>query len=98
MMTNGPAATIGEVLRVDLRAAARPRRAWSRTGRYTHFRKAVLDFLYTRRQHVEKAAEPPPGRPRSPARAAAQPGGSHRREHGGFRVKTFIRAGRGLGA
>ena len=55
MMTNGPAATIGEVLRVDL---PRPRRrvALADSAQYLHYRKAVIDFLYTRQVHVEKAA------------------------------------------
>lgn len=55
MMTNGPAATIGEILRVDL-ARPRNRVELAEDPHYTHFRKAVLDFLYTRHGHVEKAA------------------------------------------
>jgi predicted amidohydrolase YtcJ len=55
MMTNGPAATIGEILRVDL-ARPRNRVELAEDTAYTHFRKAVLDFLYTRHGHVEKAA------------------------------------------
>jgi len=47
MMTNGPAATIGEILRVDL-APPRNRVELAEDSAYTHFRKAVLDFLYTR--------------------------------------------------
>jgi nitrate/nitrite transport system ATP-binding protein len=55
MMTNGPAATIGEVLTVDL---PRPRRRveLAEDPRYIGYRKAVIDFLYTRQGHVEKAA------------------------------------------
>ncbi len=55
MMTNGPAATIGEVLQVDL---PRPRRRveLAEDPQYVHYRKAVIDFLYTRQGHVEKAA------------------------------------------
>jgi nitrate/nitrite transport system ATP-binding protein len=55
MMTNGPAATIGEILRVDLE---RPRNRVElvEDPHYTHYRKAVLDFLYTRHGHVERAA------------------------------------------
>lgn len=55
MMTNGPAATIGEVLHVDLE---RPRRRveLAEDPRYLHARKAVIDFLYTRQGHVERAA------------------------------------------
>ena len=55
MMTNGPAATIGEVLAVDL---PRPRKRveLAEDPAYLHYRKAVIDFLYTRQAHVEKAA------------------------------------------
>ncbi len=55
MMTNGPAATIGEVLAVDL---PRPRRRveLADSTQYLGYRKAVIDFLYTRQAHVEKAA------------------------------------------
>jgi len=55
MMTNGPAATIGEVLRVDL---PRPRRRveLAEDPTYVHCRKAVIDFLYTRQAHVERQA------------------------------------------
>ena len=55
MMTNGPAATIGEILRVDL-ARPRLRIELAEDPSYIHFRKAVLDFLYTRHGHVEKEA------------------------------------------
>ncbi|MEK9951549.1 MAG: ABC transporter ATP-binding protein, partial [Curvibacter sp.] len=55
MMTNGPAATIGEVLTVDL-PRPRSRVQLAEDPRYLHYRKAVIDFLYTRQGHVEKAA------------------------------------------
>jgi nitrate/nitrite transport system ATP-binding protein len=55
MMTNGPAATIGEVLRVDL-PRPRDRVALAEDRAYVQYRKAVIDFLYTRHSHVEKAA------------------------------------------
>ena len=55
MMTNGPAATIGEVLTVDL-PRPRQRVALADDPRYQHCRKDVIDFLYTRQGHVEKAA------------------------------------------
>lgn len=47
MMTNGPAATIGEILKVDL---ARPRRRLDlvEDPTYTHARAEVLEFLYAR--------------------------------------------------
>ncbi len=55
MMTNGPAATIGEVLTVDL-PRPRNRVALAEDPRYQQCRKAVIDFLYTRQAHVEKVA------------------------------------------
>jgi nitrate/nitrite transport system ATP-binding protein len=55
MMTNGPAATIGEVLSIKL---PRPRKRveLAEDRRYVQYRKEVIDFLYTRQSHVEKAA------------------------------------------
>ena len=55
MMTNGPAATIGEILTVDL---PRPRNRvdLAEDTNYVHYRKEVLDFLYRRHGHVERAA------------------------------------------
>jgi len=55
MLTNGPAATIGEILAVDL-PRPRDRVALAEDAAYVHCRKQVLDFLYTRHGHVEKAA------------------------------------------
>ena len=55
MMTNGPAATIGEVLDIDL-PRPRNRVELAESTQYLHYRKAVIDFLYTRQAHVEKAA------------------------------------------
>jgi nitrate/nitrite transport system ATP-binding protein len=55
MMTNGPAATIGEILSIEL---PRPRNRvdLAEDAKYVHYRKEVLDFLYTRHGHVEKVA------------------------------------------
>ena len=53
MMTNGPSATIGEVLAVDL-PRPRNRIELAESTQYLHYRKAVIDFLYTRQAHVEK--------------------------------------------
>jgi nitrate/nitrite transport system ATP-binding protein len=52
MMTNGPAATIGEILTVEL---ARPRNRvdLAEDSRYVHYRKEVLDFLYTRHGRID---------------------------------------------
>jgi nitrate/nitrite transport system ATP-binding protein len=55
MMTNGPAATIGEVLSVDL-PRPRNRVELAEDRAYVQYRKAVIDFLYTRHSHVEKTA------------------------------------------
>jgi nitrate/nitrite transport system ATP-binding protein len=54
MMTNGPAATIGEVLQVHL---ARPRKRLDLVADRTYIsaREAVLKFLYERHRHVEAA-------------------------------------------
>jgi nitrate/nitrite transport system ATP-binding protein len=53
MMTNGPAATIGEVLNVEL-PRPRSRVTLADDPEYLRYRKAVIDFLYTRQAHVEK--------------------------------------------
>ena len=56
MMTNGPAATVGEILDINL-PRPRDRVAMSETPEYIRCRKAVLSFLYER--HGKKVeAEP----------------------------------------
>ena len=50
MMTNGPAATVGEILRVDL-PRPRNRVQLADDSRYHHMRQQILHFLY------EKIAE-----------------------------------------
>jgi nitrate/nitrite transport system ATP-binding protein len=55
MMTNGPAATIGEIVTVPL-TRPRDRVALAEDPAYVHCRKEVLEFLYTRHGHPEKAA------------------------------------------
>ena len=55
MMTNGPAATIGEIVTVPLERP-RERVALAEDPTYVHCRKQVLEFLYTRHGHVEKEA------------------------------------------
>ncbi len=55
MLTNGPAATIGEILEVPLERP-RDRVALAQSPLYQLYRKSVLDFLYTRQSHVEKQA------------------------------------------
>ena len=53
MMTNGPSATIGEVLSIEL-PRPRNRVELAESTKYLGYRKAVIDFLYTRQAHVEK--------------------------------------------
>jgi nitrate/nitrite transport system ATP-binding protein len=54
MMTNGPAATIGEILEVDL-PRPRDRVALAQDARYMRLRTRVLEFLYRRHARVELA-------------------------------------------
>jgi nitrate/nitrite transport system ATP-binding protein len=54
MMTNGPAATIGEVLTVPL-ARPRDRLALAADPTYVACRAAVLQFLYERHRHPTAA-------------------------------------------
>ena len=55
MMTNGPAATIGGIVKIEL---PRPRDRVELAGnpKYHHYRTEVLEFLYRRQAHVEQAA------------------------------------------
>jgi nitrate/nitrite transport system ATP-binding protein len=53
MMTNGPSATIGDIVTVDLERP-RDRVKLAESTEYLGYRKAVIDFLYTRQAHVEK--------------------------------------------
>ena len=55
MMTNGPAATIGEILTVPL-AHPRNRVQLAEDPTYVHCRKEVLDFLYTRHGVADRKA------------------------------------------
>ncbi|RZL02998.1 MAG: ABC transporter ATP-binding protein [Rubrivivax sp.] len=55
MMTNGPAATIGQILTVPL-AHPRNRVALAEDPTYVHCRKEVLDFLYTRHGVADRKA------------------------------------------
>ena len=50
-----PGATIGDILTVDL-PRPRDRIALAKNAQYANYRQAVIDFLYTRQKHVEKAA------------------------------------------
>ncbi len=55
MLSNGPAATVDEILHIDL-PRPRNRVALAESAQSLHYRKAVMDFLYTRQAHVEKVA------------------------------------------
>ncbi len=55
MMTNGPAATIGEILHVDL-PRPRERLALAEDPQYNHYRSEVLTFLYEKQRKVEPIA------------------------------------------
>ena len=55
MMTNGPSATIGEILDIDL-ARPRDRLALSDDARYNHYRHEVLSFLHEKQRKVEPMA------------------------------------------
>ncbi|MDI3513587.1 MAG: ABC transporter ATP-binding protein [Zoogloeaceae bacterium] len=52
MMTNGPSATIGQVLDIDL-PRPRDRLELADDARYTHYRHEVLSFLYEKQRKVE---------------------------------------------
>lgn len=52
MMTNGPSATIGQVLDVEL-PRPRDRIALADDARYNHYRHEVLSFLYEKQRKVE---------------------------------------------
>jgi nitrate/nitrite transport system ATP-binding protein len=52
MMTNGPAATIGEILDVELERP-RDRLALADNPQYNHYRHEVLTFLYEKQRKVE---------------------------------------------
>lgn len=52
MMTNGPSATIGEILDIDLERP-RDRLGLSEDPNYTHLRSEVLKFLYEKQRKVE---------------------------------------------
>jgi nitrate/nitrite transport system ATP-binding protein len=52
MMSNGPAATIGEILAVDL-PRPRERVTMADTPEYNHYRAQVLKFLYERQRRPE---------------------------------------------
>lgn len=56
MMSNGPAATIGEILDIDL-ARPRNRLELARDPRYNYYRQEVLRFLYEKQRKVEVSTQ-----------------------------------------
>ena len=62
MMTNGPAATVGQIMRVDLERP-RNRIALAEDPVYNHCRQEILAFLYEKQRKVEPIAAPRAARP-----------------------------------
>jgi len=56
MMTNGPAATVGEILDIKL-PRPRDRLALADNPEYNHYRSQVLSFLYEKQRKVEPISE-----------------------------------------
>ncbi|MCA0936257.1 ABC transporter ATP-binding protein [Vibrio alginolyticus] len=56
MMTNGPAATVGEVLNIEL-ARPRERVALAEDPQYQKYRQSVLKFLYEKQSKVQQASD-----------------------------------------
>lgn len=54
MMTNGPSATIGEILKIDL-PRPRNRITLADDPTYNHYRQQVLSFLYEKQRKVDAA-------------------------------------------
>jgi nitrate/nitrite transport system ATP-binding protein len=52
MMTNGPSATVGEILKIDLERP-RNRIELADDPKYNHYRQQVLSFLYEKQRKVE---------------------------------------------
>ncbi|MDX1587716.1 MAG: ABC transporter ATP-binding protein [Oleiphilaceae bacterium] len=73
MMTNGPEATIGEILRVDL-PRPRDRVALAEDGDYNHLRQEVLRFLYEKQQKVQPLQRSAPSAESRPKATAASGG------------------------
>lgn len=59
MMTNGPEATIGEILDIELQRP-RDRIALADNPQYNHYRHEVLQFLYEKQRKVEPVNKPNP--------------------------------------
>lgn len=57
MMTNGPSATVGEILEIDLERP-RSRIELADDPKYNHYRQQVLSFLYEKQRKVEPLTKP----------------------------------------
>ncbi|TVP54825.1 MAG: ABC transporter ATP-binding protein [Halomonadaceae bacterium] len=68
MMTNGPSATIGEILDIKL-PRPRDRIALAEDPEYNHYRREVLRFLHEKQRKVKPLQKAPPA---EPARQAQQ--------------------------
>jgi nitrate/nitrite transport system ATP-binding protein len=57
MMSNGPAATVGDILSIDMQRP-RDRVVLADNADYNHYRAAVLKFLYERQRNPEEHTKP----------------------------------------
>ncbi|MFT4519217.1 MAG: nitrate/nitrite transport system ATP-binding protein [Halioglobus sp.] len=64
MMTNGPAATIGEILPVNL-DRPRDRLELAEDPEFVHLRQQVLAFLYAKHKHSPEESEAPSSEPKN---------------------------------
>jgi nitrate/nitrite transport system ATP-binding protein len=71
MMTNGPAAEIGQILPIDL-PRPRNRIALAENAVYNHCRQEILSFLYEKQRKVEPISAPRAARPQVPVAELAQ--------------------------
>ena len=69
MMTNGPAATIGEILEVNIERP-RDRLALAEDPTYNHCRSAVLNFLYEKQRKIEPLEQRKAAKAKSTGQAA----------------------------
>jgi nitrate/nitrite transport system ATP-binding protein len=76
MMTNGPAATIGEILDVNL-PRPRDRLELAEDAEFVHLRQQVLQFLYAK--HVKPEDIPAPAQAQASAEVAEVEGGQNTR-------------------
>jgi len=75
MMTNGPAATIGEILDIDLERP-RNRLELADDAHYNHLRHEVLRFLYEKQRKVEDFPQAPSAKSDAAKSAAAKSAGA----------------------